>query len=60
MKWMIGALTLLFVGLKLGRVIDWSWPWVFSPILIAAHVIVLLLALIGLATVAAEKRRAKK
>lgn len=26
-----GALTLLFIGLKLGHVIDWSWWWVLSP-----------------------------
>lgn len=24
-------LTLLFTGLKLGKVIDWSWWWVLSP-----------------------------
>lgn len=27
-------LTLLFIGLKLGHVIDWSWWWVVSPMLI--------------------------
>ncbi len=27
-----GMLTLLFIGLKLGGVIDWSWWWVLSPI----------------------------
>lgn len=26
-----GLLTLLFIGLKLGHVIDWSWWWVLSP-----------------------------
>lgn len=26
-----GALTLLFVGLKLGGVIHWSWWWVLAP-----------------------------
>ena len=25
-------LALLFIGLKLGGVIDWSWIWVLSPI----------------------------
>jgi hypothetical protein len=25
-------LLLLFLGLKLGHVIDWSWWWVLSPI----------------------------
>lgn len=26
------ALTLLFIGLKLTNVIDWSWIWVLSPL----------------------------
>ena len=38
-----GALTVLFVGLKLTNVISWSWWWVLSPIWISA--------LIGLAFV---------
>ncbi|MEA3248141.1 MAG: hypothetical protein U9Q73_00370 [Nanoarchaeota archaeon] len=27
-----GLLTILFIGLKLGKVIDWSWWWVLAPI----------------------------
>lgn len=27
----VGALGILFVGLKLGGVIDWSWWWVTLP-----------------------------
>lgn len=27
-----GALFLLFLGLKLGKVIDWSWWWVTAPL----------------------------
>jgi len=30
------ALTLLFIGLELGGVIDWSWWWVLSPVWVAA------------------------
>lgn len=30
-----GALTILFVALKLTGYIDWSWWWVLSPIWIA-------------------------
>jgi hypothetical protein len=26
-----GALTLLFIGLKLTHYIDWSWWWVLAP-----------------------------
>jgi hypothetical protein len=46
-------LTLLFVGLKLGHVIDWHWVWVLSPIwlpsamLIVVVVVVFLLYLVG-------------
>lgn len=31
-----GLLTLLFIGLKLGHVITWSWLWVLSPLWISA------------------------
>lgn len=44
----VGALellTLLFVGLKLGGVIDWSWWWVTSPI----WIVVGLLLIVGVA-----------
>lgn len=27
-----GLLTILFIGLKLGAVIQWSWLWVLSPL----------------------------
>lgn len=28
----LAVLTILFVGLKLASVIDWSWMWVLSPL----------------------------
>lgn len=31
-----GGLTLLFIGLKLGGVIGWSWWWVLAPAWITA------------------------
>ena len=31
-------LTVLFIGLKLTNVIDWSWWWVLSPLWISALV----------------------
>jgi hypothetical protein len=43
------ALFLLFLGLKLGRVIDWSWWWVFAPIWLPTA---LLLVFLGLAFLA--------
>jgi hypothetical protein len=39
-------LTLLFVALKLCDVIDWSWWWVLSPILITVGIAVTALAAI--------------
>lgn len=28
----LGLLAILFIGLKLCRVIDWAWWWVLSPL----------------------------
>lgn len=48
-------LTVLFVGLKLGKVITWSWLWVVSPIWIAialwivVMLVICLVVLIGIA-----------
>lgn len=41
-----GALTILFIGLKLAHVIDWAWKWVLSPLWLPVAVIVGLLVLI--------------
>jgi len=38
MGWFLPALTLLFIGLKLGDVIDWSWWWVLAPMWIPISV----------------------
>lgn len=35
-------LTILFIGLKLTGVIDWSWVWVLSPLWITVSVGVIL------------------
>lgn len=32
----IEALTLIFIGAKLFKAIDWSWWWVLSPLWITA------------------------
>lgn len=42
----VGALTLLFVGLKLAHVINWSWWWVLSPLWISWGVALVLVALV--------------
>lgn len=44
----VGLLTLVFITLKLLKVIEWSWLWVLSPIWIsvALAVVILLIAFI--------------
>jgi len=42
------VLTLLFVGLKLSGVVDWSWWWVFSPVLIVSAFEVVVLIAFGI------------
>lgn len=42
-----GLLTIAFVVLKLCKVIDWSWWWVVSPILISIGIALLVLGGIG-------------
>lgn len=41
-----GALTILFIGLKLTDVIHWSWLWVLSPVWLP---LVLAVTLLGIA-----------
>ena len=43
-----GALTILFIGLKLGKVIDWSWWWVLSPLWISIGLVIIVLLVIGI------------
>jgi len=40
------ALTLLFIGLKLGKVISWSWLWVLSPLWLGFALLVLLAVIV--------------
>lgn len=43
----VGLLTILFIGLKLGNVIDWSWLWVLSPLWLPFAIIFAFAALFG-------------
>lgn len=36
----LGLLTILFIGLKLGKVISWSWLWVLSPMWIPMVIVI--------------------
>ena len=39
----LGLLAILFIGLKLGHIITWSWWFVLSPLLIAPFIFTLVL-----------------
>lgn len=41
-------LTIVFIVLKLTNVIDWSWWWVLSPVLITIGIVVLFLLIMFL------------
>jgi len=41
-----GALTLLFIGLKLGGVINWSWFWVLSPLIFSVGLVLFIFLII--------------
>lgn len=51
------ALTLLFVGLKLGNVITWSWLWVLAPLWIPFALIAGVILLLGIGYLASEMFR---
>lgn len=38
-----GALTVLFIGLKLSGIIHWSWCWVLAPIWAPSAIILVVL-----------------
>lgn len=44
----LGMLGILFVGLKLGGVLDWSWWWVTAPFWGGFAVLAAFLAVCGL------------
>jgi hypothetical protein len=49
-----GALTVLFIGLKLGHVINWSWWWVLSPIWISALFVLAIILIVAIVAVIAQ------
>ena len=50
----MGMLAIVFIALKLMKVITWSWWWVLSPMLI--HVFLVILAILGLVALRASKK----
>jgi len=43
-----GALTILFIGLKLCNVIHWSWWWVLSPIWISLSLLFFIFLIVAM------------
>lgn len=52
-------LTLIFITLKLCKVINWSWWWVLSPLLIPLGIVAIIWAIYGFVTLL-EKRGSSK
>ena len=44
----LGALTILFIALKLTHIIDWSWWWVLSPIWIPIVAVLGVIAIVAI------------
>lgn len=44
----LGALTILFIALKLTHIIDWSWWWVLSPIWIPVASVLGIIAIVAI------------
>ena len=44
----VGLLTIVFIVLKLCKVISWSWWWVLSPIWITTGIVIGTIGLAGL------------
>ena len=44
-----GALTLIFIVLKLTKIIKWSWLWVLSPIWISIALTVIITIIVVIA-----------
>lgn len=53
-------LTLLFIGLKLGKVITWTWPWVLAPLWIPVVLVCVIVFLIALFKSDKSKQRYRR
>lgn len=43
-----GVLTIIFIVLKILKIIDWNWFWVLSPMIFDVGIAVLILAIFGI------------
>ena len=55
----LGALTLLFIYLKITKQIDWSWWWVLSPMWLPFGFVLAVLSLVLLIVYISDRSRTK-
>lgn len=53
-------LFLLFLGLKLGNVIDWSWWWIFAPLWIPVVLVVGIVGILFLVALISAQNKVRK
>lgn len=51
---------LLFLGLKLGNVIDWSWWWVFAPLWIPIVGVLVVMGVLLVIVILTNPKRKQK
>ena len=56
----VGLLTIVFITLKLLKVITWSWVWVLSPIWIMAAIVLVIFAVIVIVATIKDRRRMRR
>lgn len=52
----VGLLQILFIALKLCKVIKWSWLWVLAPMWISTGLVIIILA-IAMVVIKTKKKR---
>jgi len=55
-----GALTLIFITLKLTNLIDWSWVWVLAPLWISLSLALIIAAIVIVVALIHNKAKFKK
>lgn len=56
----VGMLFLLFIGLKLAKIIDWSWFWICSPVIFYGCFCIIMIFFYVYCDYAASRKRNKR
>ena len=54
---LFALLFVLFLGLKLAKIITWSWWWIFAPLWIPFSIVFLIVVLIEIGEVIEREKR---